>query len=59
MNLEIKDEMAADVMHVLAARAKYFEKAIESGDVSEETKSEWQCKADEYWALVRQFSRGE
>lgn len=58
MMLDIKDEMASEVMHTLAGRAKYYEKAIESGTLlDEKPKAEWQHMADEYWALVRQFSK--
>lgn len=58
MMLEIKDDMVAEVMGALAARAKTYEKWIESGPGNTtEVVAEWQHKADEFWALVRQFSK--
>jgi hypothetical protein len=58
MILEIRDDMASEVMNTLAARAKYFEKLAETSfELEAETITKWKFIADEYWALVRQFSK--
>lgn len=60
ITLQIKPDLALEVMNLLGARAKYYEKLIESTELGPESKAdveEWQKMSEELWALVRQFSQ--